>query len=155
MKHLYRLHDTLVFGRPGPNLIPWNPSELRAGGIQAILSVNDGELVHGDDLLAAGIDYVCAPLSDAAPPRQGDLDICLASLSKGFEFVSAHCGQGRKTLVHCRQGRDRTGMFLAYYMHKQFCVSPEEAVTRLQQVRGDALAAEGWKAFTIRVLRAS
>ena len=70
-------------------------------------------------------------------PQQGDIDVCLASLPKGFEFVSKNREVGRKTLVHCRQGRDRTGLFIAYYIRRQFGVSPEDAVARLKEARSE------------------
>ena len=154
MDHVFWLHDNLVGGRPGPNLTPWNPSDLRDGGIRAVLSVNDGELVHAEDLNALEIDYLCAPLSEDAPPRERDIETCLTSLPKGFDFVSKNRELGRKTLVHCRQGRDRTGMFLAYYICKQFGVSPEDAIRQLKEIRRDALAAKGWDEFTLQILQA-
>jgi len=153
MDQVFWLHDSFVGGRPGPNLVPWNLFDLRDAGIGAILSVNDGELVHADDLSALDIDYLCTPLSENAPPRVGDTETCLASLPKGYEFVLRNRKLGRKTLVHCRQGRDRTGMFLAYYIFKQLGVSPEVAIAQLKEIRSDALAAEGWAEFTLQVLR--
>lgn len=155
MDHSFWIHDNLVGGRPGPNLIAWNLSDLKDGGVRAILSVNDGELVHIEDLDVLGIDYLCAPLSEDAPPREGDIEICLESLPAGFDFVTKNREMGRRTLVHCRHGRDRTGMFLAYYIYKQFGVSPEDAVKQLKEIRSDALAADGWDDFTLEVLRAS
>ena len=154
MDHVFWVHDKLVGGRPGPNLIPWNPVDLMNGGIGAVLSVNDGELVHPEDLSALEIDYLCAPLSENAPPRQGDVETCLANLPKGFEFVLKNRGLGKRTLVHCRQGRDRTGLFLAYYIHRQHGISPDEAIDELKGVRHDALGADGWDEFALRVLRA-
>lgn len=154
MDHIFWLHDNLVGGRPGPNLVPWNPRDLRDGGIGAVLSVNDGELAHPEDLNALEIGYCCAPLSEHAPPREGDLETCLASLPKGLDFVLKNRALGRKTLVHCRQGRDRTGLFLTYYLHKQHGASPEQAIIQLKDVRRDALAAEGWGEFALQVLRA-
>jgi len=153
MDQVFWLHDNFVGGRPGPNLIPWNLFDLRDAGIGAILSVNDGALVRPDDLSALDINYSCTPLSENAPPRVGDMETCLASLPKGYKFVVKNRDLGRRTLVHCRQGRDRTGMFLAYYVLKQFRVSPEVAIARVKECRSDALAAEGWKEFTLQVLR--
>ena len=153
MDHVFWLHDNFVGGRPGPNLIPWNLRDLRDAGVGAILSVNDGELVHAADLAALDINYSCTPLTENAPPRAGDFETCLANLPRGYDFVSMNRRQGRKTLVHCRQGRDRTGMFLAYYTLRQFRVSAEMAIAQLKEVRSDALAAEGWDEFALAVLR--
>lgn len=153
MDQVFWLHDNFVGGRPGPNLIPWNLLDLRNAGIRAVLSVNDGELVHADDLSALDINYYCTPLSENAPPRVGDMETCLANLPEGYEFVLKNRKLGRRTLVHCRQGRDRTGMFLAYYILKQSRVSPELAIAQLREIRSEALAAEGWEEFTLQVLR--
>ena len=155
MEHVYWIHENAVCGRPGPNLVPWDLKALQIGGIRAILSVNDGDLVHEHDLRAAGIEYQCTPLSDDAPPRPEDLAYCLSVLPAAYEFVTSQVALGHKVLVHCRQGRDRTGLFLAYYCFKRFDDSPEEALTRLKQVRPDALAATGWGDFALNVLRAS
>ncbi len=153
--HIFWLSDGHVAGRPGPNLIPWNLNKLQAAGIGAILSVNDGELVHPSDLSALDINYLRAPLAENAPPRKGDVEICLASLPAGYEFVLNNREIGRKTLVHCRQGRDRTGLFLAYYTMKESGVSPEAAIELVRQCRSDILAADGWVDFAIEVLQAS
>lgn len=154
MNHIFWMPDKLVCGRPGPNLIPWNPLELKDSGIGAILSVNDGALVHIDDFSTLKMECLCAPLSENAPPREGDMEACLVNLPKGLEFVSRNGVLGKRTLVHCRQGRDRTGLFLAYYLYKLHGVSPEEAITRLKEIRRDALAADGWDEFALQVLRA-
>jgi hypothetical protein len=55
-------------------------------GIGAILSVNDGECVHTENLSNAGIEYQCVPLSDAAPPRPGDCPIALSA--EGWEKLA-------------------------------------------------------------------
>lgn len=155
MEHVYWIHENAVGGRPGPNLIPWDLNALREGGIRAILPVNDGELVHEDELQSAGIEYQCTPLSEDAPPRPGDLAYCLSVLPTAYEFVSTRVALSQRVLVHCRQGRDRTGLFLAYYCLKHFGVSSGDALTRLKHMRPDALSAPGWNDFALEVLRAS
>ena len=154
MDQVFWLHDNVVGGRPGPNLVPWNPLDLKDGGIGAILSVNDGELVHAEDLSALDIDYLCTPLSENAPPREGDMDTCLVNLPKGYDFVARNRELGKRTIVQCRQGRDRTGLFLAYYIYRQFGVSPVNSIMQLKEVRRDALAAEGWEKFALEVIQA-
>src|SRR5690349_13343596 len=79
MRNVFWLRPGVIGGRTGPNYDAWDPKDLAAGGIGAVLSVNDGELVRPDELAAAGIDYCCVPLSDAAPPQLGDLEICVSA----------------------------------------------------------------------------
>ena len=153
MRHLFWLREGVIAGRSGPNRDTWSPEELTAGGIGAVLSVNDGELVHSNDLAAAGIDHSCIPLSDSAPPRHGDLQICVDALPKALSFVVTSIEAGRSVLVHCNSGKDRTGMFLSYYLCAKEGLAPARAVDEIRRVRPIALSAEGWEAFTLAVLR--
>jgi protein-tyrosine phosphatase len=152
MRNVFWLRPFIIGGRTGPNRDIWNPKELADGGIGAIVSVNDGELVHPEELAAAGIDYKCVPLSDAAPPHPGDLAICVAALPEALEFVLNSIDEGRSVIVHCRSGKDRTGMFLSYYLCKTEGLPADQAIEQVKLVRPIALTADGWELFTLRVL---
>lgn len=155
MQHVFWLRESVIAGRTGPNRDPWNPEELAEAGIGAVLSVNDGELVHSEDLSKVGIEYRCIPLSNAAPPRPGDAEICASALPRALEFVVAAAESGRAVLVHCSSGKDRTGMFLSYYLCSTEGMSPSQAVAEVRRVRPIALSAEGWEVFTLEVLQAA
>jgi protein-tyrosine phosphatase len=152
MRNVFWLRDGAIGGRSGPNRDLWHPDELAAGGVGAVLSVNDGELVHHDELAAVGIEYFCAPLSNAAPPRDGDLDICVDALPRALAFAVRSIGQRRPVLVHCTSGKDRTGMFLSYYLCATEGLSPSDAIREVRRVRPIALSADGWELFAERVL---
>ena len=154
MRHVFWLRPGIIGGRTGPNKDLWNPRELAGGGIGAIISVNDGELVHPDELAAAGIDYACIPLSDTAPPLPGDLETCAAALPAALAFALEAIGSGRSVLVHCHSGKDRTGMLLSYYLCKTEGLAVDAAIEEVRRVRPIALSAEGWEAFTREVLEA-
>ena len=154
MHNVFWLRPCVIAGRSGPNKDVWDPKELARGGIGAVLSVNDGELVHPEDLAAVGIDYKCVPLSEAAPPQPGDLEICTAALPKALEFALVSIESGRSVLVHCHSGKDRTGMFLSYYLCKTEGLPPMEAIEEVKRVRPIALSAEGWESFTRTVIDA-
>jgi len=153
MRHVFWLRRGVIAGRSGPNRDAWMPADLAAGGIGAVLSVNDGELVHSDDLSSVGIRYCCIPLSDAAPPLPGDLEVCLDALPRALEFAVSSIAAGRSVLVHCSSGKDRTGMFLSYYLCATERLAPAEAITEVKRVRSVALSAEGWEQLTLDVLR--
>jgi len=153
MRKVFWLREGVIAGRSGPNRDAWSPEELAAGGIGAVLSVNDGELVHSDDLSAVGVIYSCVPLSDSAPPRPGDLKICLDALPRGLNFVVSSIESGRNVLVHCSSGKDRTGMFLSYYLCATEGLAPASAIEQVRRVRPIALSAEGWETLTLDVLR--
>lgn len=154
MRNVFWLRKGVIGGRSGPNRDVWNPAELAESGIGAILSVNDGELVHAADFADAGISYKCVPLSDAAPPRSGDLEMCIEALPKGLEYAQDAIESGRTVLVHCSSGKDRTGLFLSYYLCVVEGLPPSDAVCEVKRVRPIALTAEGWEKFSLEVLSA-
>jgi protein-tyrosine phosphatase len=153
MRNVFWLREGVIAGRSGPNRDAWTPKELAASGIGAVLSVNDGELVHPDELSVVGVNYNCIPLSDAAPPRPGDLQICVDALPRALRFVVSSIESGRSVLVHCSAGKDRTGMFLSYYLCVTEGLAPARAIEQIRHVRPIALSAEGWETFTLDVLR--
>ena len=57
MKNVFWLIADEIAGRTGPNQDPWDPLELAAGGIGAILSVNGGEMVDRQAMERADIRY--------------------------------------------------------------------------------------------------
>ncbi|MCP4205199.1 MAG: hypothetical protein GY769_25085, partial [bacterium] len=50
-----------------------------------------------------------------------------------------HIGSGRRVLVHCVAGCDRTGMILAYHLAKSGGLGVAEAIDRVRQSRPPAL----------------
>lgn len=155
MQHIFWLVPGSLAGRPGPNRQPWNLAELRAAGFQAVLSLNDGELCHADEFDSNGIDYKCVSLSDSAPPRPGDLERCLVALPKAYSYVQQHISAGRKVLIHCSSGKDRTGLLLAYYLMRTEGARVKESINRVKLVRPIAFSAYGWEEFSVQVLSAS
>jgi len=155
MRNVFWLRPNIIAGRTGPNVDAWDPKDLVTGGIGAVLSVNDGESVCSENLASAGIDYKCIPLSDTAPPQPGDLQHCLTALPRAFQFTVDSIESGKRVLVHCSSGKDRTGMFLCYYLYKAEGLPPLEAIQEVKRVRPIALSAEGWESFTLDVLRES
>ncbi len=152
MKHVFWLRDGIIGGRRGPNREPWNPAELKAHGIGAVLSVNDGELVHPEDLAPVGIRHECVPLSEDAPPQPGDFEHCVAALPRALAFARQEISSGNAVLVHCNAGKDRTGMFLCYFLCQTEALPPREAIREVRRVRSFALSAVGWEEFTLDVL---
>ena len=154
MHHLFWLRRQLICGRSGPDRDPWKPKELASAGITAVLSVNDAALVHPEDFAAVGIRHRCIPLSDSAPPLDGDLDVCRAALPECWQFVSEQLTAGGCVMIHCSSGKDRTGLFLAYYLCRAEAFSPADAIGEVRRVRPIALTAVGWEEFALSVLEA-
>lgn len=154
MKHVFWLVENELCGRPGPNREPWQPGELSKSGIGAILSVNQAESVYEDELTPHGISHKCVPLAAAAPPAPGELELCVERLPIAYQFAQQHVKSGKSVLVHCRQGKDRTGLFMAYYLMKRNQLSVDQAISEVKRARPIAMTAEGWDAFVPKVLKA-
>ena len=154
MKHVFWLIDREICGRPGPNHQPWKPEEFSNAGIGAILSVNNAESVYLDELTAHDISHRCVPLAANAPPEAGELELCLERLPKAYQYARSHVESGRAVMVHCRQGKDRTGLFMAYYLMKRDNLTVDQAIAQVKAVRPIAMSAEGWDQFVPEVLSA-
>jgi len=152
MKHVFWLVENELCGRPGPNLEPWQPADFLAHNIRAILSVNSGESVYQDELEPLGIKHLCVPLAASAPPAKGELELCLERLPIAFTFVREQVETRSAVLVHCRHGKDRTGLFMAYYLKRCHGLSTSKAIEQVLQARPIALTANGWLDFANEVL---
>ena len=151
MHHVFWLKTGKLAGRTGPNKNPWVLGDFARAGFSGIISVNNGDLCHLDEIENSGLAYACIPLSENAPPRPGDREICLASLPRALEFVKKHLATG-KVLIHCRSGKDRTGLLMAYYMLKEHSMTADQAMEQVWKVRSIAFTAEGWRDFCRSVL---
>jgi protein-tyrosine phosphatase len=153
MQNVFWLIPGKLAGRTGPNVDPWNAKNLKEGGIDAVLSVNGGNLVDVAALEASGIAYACIPFSWNAPPIPGDLEICLEALPKAFAFVQRNIEAGKAVMIHCTSGKDRTGLLMSYYLMRTQGLSVDEAILEVRRVRPIALSAAGWDEFGREILR--
>lgn len=153
MQQLFWLVEGRVAGRSGPNKDPWDLAELKQAGIGAVLSVNSGDGCEPDEFTAHGLDYQCIPFSSNVPPLEDDIAVCVAQLPKALAFIR-HCEASDKAvLIHCRSGKDRTGLIMAYYLMDNGA-APLHAVSQVRSVRDIAFSAEGWDQFVFDVLYA-
>ena len=152
MKHVFWLLPGVLAGRSGPNKTPWDARDLRAGGIGAVLSVNDGAACHAEDFTALGMGYRCIPLSDNAPPRDGDIERCLVALPEAYDYVRGELDKQRAVLIHCRSGKDRTRLFMCYFLVRESGMPVIDAIAEVRRVRPIALSAEGWQDLAAAVL---
>ena len=81
MKHMFWLINGEICGRSGPNYQPWRTQELKEAGVGAVLSVNNADSVYPDEIDSVGLSYRCIPLASNAPPRPGDLELCVERLA--------------------------------------------------------------------------
>jgi protein-tyrosine phosphatase len=147
MRETFWLIPGVLAGRSGPCRDPWHLPEFRRVGLGAVLSVNDGAACDPAEFERLSIRYLCVPLSPNAPPIDGDMEHCRSVLPVAYDFARTNEADGIATLVHCHAGKDRTGLFLAYYLVRTFGHAPSEAIARVRAVRPIAFTAEGWEAF--------
>jgi len=152
MQHVFWLIPGKLAGRTGPNVDPWDARLLKEGGIDAVLSVNHGNLVDAGELEAGGIAYACIPFSRNAPPVPGDLEICLEALPQAFAFVDEHIAAGKAVMIHCTSGKDRTGLLMSYYLMRTQGMTVDEAILEVRRIRPIALSAAGWDEFAREIL---
>ncbi|HTV52886.1 MAG TPA: dual specificity protein phosphatase family protein [Steroidobacteraceae bacterium] len=152
MDKIFWLLPGRLAGRSGPDRDPWDPDALLTAGIRAVLSVNDGEACDANAFAARAMPYACVPLSTNAPPLPGDALICREALPRAYAFVAAQLAQTRSVLVHCTAGKDRTGLFLAYFLLRERGLTPHAAIAAVREVRPIALSAAGWDALAREVL---
>ncbi|HUK00923.1 MAG TPA: dual specificity protein phosphatase family protein [Steroidobacteraceae bacterium] len=152
MNKIFWLQPGRIAGRTGPDTDPWDLGALRAAGVGAVLSVNEGLACVPEDFARHDLQYRCVPLAANAPPEPGDHGVCVDALPRAHAFVTAQLAQQRAVLVHCTLGRDRTGLYLAYYLLRETGVTPHRAIELVRRVRPNALAAAGWDNFAREVL---
>ncbi|MFV7772157.1 dual specificity protein phosphatase family protein [Shewanella marisflavi] len=153
MQQLFWLVEGVIAGRCGPNLIQWDLGQLKAEGIDAILSVNQGELCDPEEMAGLDLRYACIPLSENIPPQEGDQALCVAQLPKALAFIRECEAQGLTVMIHCRSGKDRTGLVMAYYLMENGA-APLHAVSQVRAVRDIAFSSDGWDQFVYDVLYA-
>ena len=152
MKHVFWVEPCALAGRPGPNTAAWNPCELYAGGIRAILTVNRGVGVEPEALRAAGIAHHQIVLPISEPPVPGALEIGLRLVPEAYAWIEQQIGLGRAVLVHCTHGHDRSGLVLAYWIARRHACSASAAIEKLRALRPKALTALGWKDLALDLL---
>ena len=129
----------------------WDLHEIKSNGIASILSVNHGDAVHESMLSILGIAYSNIPMSSNAPAREGDKELCLKNLPRAMDFIRENLSNG-PVLIHCRSGKDRTGMVMAAYLIEFEKYDAKKAMEEVIEVRPIAFSAEGWMEFGLEVL---
>ncbi len=151
MNKVFWLRKGKIAGRTGPNKDPWQIEDFKENGFSAILSVNDGEMVHQSLIESLDIAYANISMSPNAPIKPGDKEHCLANLPKAISFLKDNLPNGA-VLIHCRSGKDRTGLVMAAYLINQEGLTAKQAMDEVFKVRPIAFSSEGWIEFAMQVL---
>ncbi len=151
MKHVFWVYRNELAGRPGPGVAPWRLSDFAGSGIDVLLSVASDLFPHSE-AAASGLARACIPFPDLVPPDELTYRQCRANLRLTSEVIDSNLRRGRRVLVHCAGGNDRTGLVLAHYIARREGLGAAEAVRRLRETRPQALSARGWEAMALDLI---
>ncbi len=151
MRYVYWVIDRMLAGRPGPELRPWDPAELYAGGIRVVISLSAEEPV--DDLTPYGLVHYRAEFPPVKLYSRGMRKAFVYQALPVWAFIHQQMKAGQPTLVHCHAGQDRTGAILAGYLITYQNQSPEQALEQVRSVKPAAMTAEGY-ADVLKLLEA-
>ncbi|QIZ75454.1 dual specificity protein phosphatase family protein [Ferrimonas lipolytica] len=152
MDKLFWLVPGQIAGRSGPNKDPWKIAELAETGIDLVVSLNDAVGVDSKELCQYQIEHLHIELPPNIPPKAGDEQHCLAGLTQAWHQLEPVLSSGQTVLIHCRSGKDRTGLLMAYLVMQLEKLPPSEAIAMVKEVRPIALSAEGWLDMAEQVL---
>jgi protein-tyrosine phosphatase len=131
--------DAIVDGRLWQGGSPVDYAWARAAGIDVVVDVSDpGDEPAADDL--GGIDYRKCPLVD------GDEMPDASQLDELVDHVVAMVRGGRRVLVHCTYGRNRSGLVVALAVRELFGLSGADAANLVRERRRRALNNETFTA---------
>jgi len=97
---------------------------LRDAGIRAIISLT-GTPLYPEPVRRLGFDYLHSHIS--GPPST-------FQLSEILDFIEARNAESKPVLIHCAEGKGRTGTVLAAYLVSKG-LSAEQAIDRVRGLR--------------------
>lgn len=151
MRWVYWVLPGLLAGRPGPGDAPWDLRELWEAGFRTIVSLSSRADTAA--VQAAGFRQYHVRLNGGL----AFLPVLRRRLARQVlevvDFVAAEVAAARPTLVHCRQGNDRTGAVLAGYLIRHQELAPEEAIRRLKALNPSALRSPGFRRLVKTIAR--
>jgi protein-tyrosine phosphatase len=108
-------------------------------------------LNRSHEVVAFGINHLCVPLPNNAPPLPGDADDIFYVVPLLEGFISAQL-PGSKILVHCSSGKDRTPLLMSYFLMKNQHMTATQAMDTMKSIVPGAFTAEGWHEMALSIL---
>ena len=108
------------------------PSPGRYEGFDTIVLAAEEYQPHADRF--PGMEVIHVPLDDA--PRRPMREDEITAATKTAERVARRLRTGRRVLVTCAMGLNRSGLVAALAMHDVYGMGADEIVARLRRARG-------------------
>lgn len=133
------------FDRVAPRLWMGGKPDLLSGFDVLVLCAKEyqprGQYPH--------MTVIHVPLDDSGiPPTRAEIHAALVASRE----VSAELRRGRRVLVTCMQGRNRSGLVTALAL-RRLGASPEQAIRMVRAARGEHALANPWFAELVRSVR--
>lgn len=112
---------------------------LKEQGIDAILTLTEDDL-YGERYRAAGFLSHHEPIDDCEPPSAEGMDRAIA-------FIDDCLEKGFGVVVHCAEGRGRTGTVLAAWLGREESLSAQDAIRRVYDLREHTVITPSQRSF--------
>jgi hypothetical protein len=142
MEQVFWLIEGQLGGRPGPAEAPWDAAELRAGGVEVVISLNSQ--ADAGELATAGIVHHLLPMPPILPVTGMLQDLLLDRLEPVLARLLEEMTARRTVVIHCHAGKDRTGLAMTAYLVRHEGLPVEEAIAQVRAVRPIAMSAPGY-----------
>jgi len=143
MEQVYWVIEGLLAGRRGPMLAPWDLAELWEGGLRVIVSLS--EEVDPDRITAAGLRLYRFSIPPVLIFTNEQQQALLEGVEAALPVIQREVAAGQPVLVHCHEGKDRTGAMLACYLMRYRDLTAGQAIERVRAQRPDAMSAPGYE----------
>ena len=134
MRYLSWILPGKLVTRPGPRGVAWDLEQIRdAAGIEVVVSLSDE--AEAADVARAGLLHVQNYLPDAPLYTEAECRAFIAQALPAVEAIERELALGKKVLVHCHAGRDRTGFVVAAVLTRTDGRSAKEALAEIRRIK--------------------
>ena len=139
--HTYRVAG---MGEPWSMKIDKTLQLLRDQGIGAILTLTEDDL-YGKRYQDAGFLHFHEPIDDARAPTMEGMD-------RSIEFINSSLQKDMGVVVHCVEGRGRTGIVLCAWLGLTEGLGPKGAILRVFELRSHTVLSPVQRSFIYQYL---
>lgn len=129
---------------PYVSKLPQTLEALKKNGIGAVISLTENDF-FGVYFREAGFYHLHAPIDDCEPPSWDAMDTIL-------DFIDEMTAKDIGVVVHCCEGRGRTGTVLGVWLALQKGLDGKEAIEEIYKLRNHTVLTTNQRAFMEKYL---